>query len=115
MQRKGNPKRYGLDDLLRTEASRHASSYNIDLDFCIDDIAENYIYQEEEYQQIPIKEIKEILFEGINDLIDDFAENPNKYLNHELSQRLIKLAAEHQESIDCDKYNYYATGYMPHF
>ncbi|MDJ0902208.1 MAG: hypothetical protein QNJ55_25740 [Xenococcus sp. MO_188.B8] len=115
MQRKGNAKCYGLDDLLRTEASKHVSSFNIDLDFCMDDIAENYAHQEE-YQQIPLEKIKEILFEGINNLIDDFANNPNQYLNQDLSNRFIKLASEYQkESIDYDEYNYYVTDFMPRY
>lgn len=113
MQREADTYAFGLDSLINSEAAKNPN-YTINLDNCIDDMAESYIYQEEDYQVIPIEKIKEILLEGINNLIDDFADNPNKYLNQNLSNQLIKLAAEYQdkESIDYDEYNYYATEYM---
>lgn len=115
MQREADTYAFGLDSLLTSEAAKHPN-YTINLDDCIDDMAENYIYQEEDYQNIPLEKIKEILLKGIDNLIDDFADNPNKYLNQNLSNQLIKLAAEYnQESIDYDKYNHYAAGYMARY
>lgn len=108
MQREDDSYAFGLDGLLKSQWAKNPD-YSINLDECIDDIVGNYIEQEPEYQVIPIEKIKEILFEGINNLIDDFAINPNQYLNQDLSNRLIKLAAENQESIDYDEYNHYAT------
>ncbi len=108
MQREADTYAFGLDYLIQSESAKHPN-YSINLDNCIDDMAENYIYQSEDYQNIPLEKIKEILLKAIDDLIDDFADNPNKYLKQNLSNQLIKLAAEYnQESIDSDEYDYYA-------
>ena len=108
MQREADTYAFGLDYLIQSESAKHPN-YSINLDNCMDDMAENYIYQSEDYQNIPLEKIKEILLKGIDDLIDDFADNPNKYLKQNLSNQLIKLAAEYnQESIDSDEYDYYA-------
>ena len=76
MSRKGSGLCYGLNDLLRTEATKHQSSYNIDLDFCISDMADNLIFAREEYLDLSPTIVESFIFEAINELLEKFSTIP---------------------------------------
>ena len=95
--RNGQVRCYGLDDLLRTEASRHTSSYNIDLDYCIADMADNFVFAREEYQGLSPTLIQSCLFEAIGELLEKFSTDPEQYVSDRLLKKLNDAAAEYSE------------------
>ena len=97
MMRHGQVRCYGLDDLLRTEASRHASSYNIDLDYCIGDMADNFVFAREEYQGLSPTLIQSVLFEAVGEWLEKFSTDPEQYVSDRLIKKLDKAAAEYSE------------------
>ena len=48
------------------------NKYIISLDECLPDIAENFIYAERDYSHVPSFVLVPIMFEAVNDLIDEF-------------------------------------------
>lgn len=67
--------------------------YSINLNNCIDDMADNLVYQTE-FDDIPTDIYIPIVFDLINDMIDDIAAAPEKFIKPK-HQRLIEQA--HQE------------------
>lgn len=67
--------------------------YLINLNGCIDDMADNLVYQTE-FDDIPTDIYIPIIFDLINDIIDDIAAAPDKFIKPK-HQRLIEQA--HQE------------------
>ena len=95
MQRETDTHAFGLDYLMRSETAKHPTSFNLDLDFCIADIADNFVYEREEYQEIPASIVQSVMFEAINNLLDEFANNPEPYINERLRKKLNRLAVEY--------------------
>ncbi len=94
MQRETDTHAFGLDSLVRSETAKHPSSFNIDLDYCIADIADNFVHEKEDYQELPASVIKSFLFEAIEEFLEDFSTNPDKYISDRLIERLNELVAE---------------------
>ncbi len=69
--------------------------YTISLSDCLEDIAENFIYAEKEYSHVPPFVLVPIMFEAVNDLIDEFSNNPEKYLSVRLRQKLDETYREY--------------------
>ena len=69
--------------------------YTISLFDCLEDIAENFIYAESEYSQVPSFVLVPFMFEAVNDLIDEFSTNPEKYINNRLRQKLDEAVKEY--------------------
>ena len=69
--------------------------YTITLSDCLEDIAENFIYAESEYSQIPSFVLVPIMFEAVNELIDQFSSNPEKYISDRLRQKLDETVSEY--------------------
>ena len=59
------------------------------------DIAENFIYVESEYSDVPPFVLIPIMFEAINDLIDEFSSNPEKYISNTLRQKIDETVNEY--------------------
>ena len=55
--------------------------YTISLSDCLEDIAENFIYVESVYSHIPSFVLVPLMFEAVNDLIEEFSTNPEKYIS----------------------------------
>lgn len=64
--------------------------YSINLNDCIDDIADNLVYQTE-FDDIPTDIYIPIFFELINDIIDDIATAPEQFIKLK-HQKLIEQA-----------------------
>lgn len=94
MQRETDTHAFGLDSLVRSETAKHPSSFNIDLDYCIDDIADNFVHEQEDYQELPASVIKSFMFKAIEEFLEDFSTNPDKYISDRLVERLNELVAE---------------------
>ena len=62
--------------------TQKTDQYTISLEDCLEDIAENFIYAESEYSDVPPFVLIPLMFEAVNDLIDEFSNNPEKYINH---------------------------------
>ena len=69
--------------------------YTISLEDCLEDIAENFIYAEKEYSHVPPFVLVPIMFEAVNDLIDEFSNNPEKYLSDRLRKKLNETVSEY--------------------
>ena len=69
--------------------------YTISLSDCLEDIAENFIYAESEYSQIPSFVLVPLMFEAINDLIDEFSTNPEKYISDRLREKIHNAVSEY--------------------
>ena len=52
--------------------NQKSARYTISLKDCLEDIAENFIYAESEYSQVPSFVLVPIMFEAINEWIDEF-------------------------------------------
>ena len=96
MVRKGSGLKYGLNDLLRTEATKHQSSYNIDLEFCIADMADNLVYSREEYIDLSPTVVESFIFEAINELLEDFSTDPQKYISDRIFRELDRKLQEQE-------------------
>ena len=95
MQRESDSHAFGLDYLIRSETAKHPTSFNLDLDFCIADIADNFVYEREEYQELPASIVQSVMFEAINEWLDKFANEPEQHISDRLTQKLDRLAAEY--------------------
>ena len=69
--------------------------YTISLSDCLEDIAENFIYAESEYSQVPSFVLVPLMFEAVNELIDKFSSNPEKYMSDRLRQKLDQTVNEY--------------------
>ncbi len=68
--------------------TQKTNQYTISLSDCLEDIAENFIYAESEYSHVPPFVLVPIMFEAVNDLIDEFSSNPEKYISDRLREKL---------------------------
>ncbi len=72
----------GFANTLSLEASMKPQAkpdYSINLNDCIDDIADNLVYRTE-FDDIPTDIYIPVVFELINDIIDDIATAPDKFV-----------------------------------
>ena len=69
--------------------------YTISLSDCLEDIAENFIYAESEYSQVPSFVLVPLMFEAVNDLIDKFSNDPEKYISDRLRQKIDETVREY--------------------
>ena len=69
--------------------------YTISLSNCLEDIAENFIYAESEYSRVPPFVLVPLMFEAVNDLIDEFSNNPEKYISDRLRQKIDEAYREY--------------------
>ena len=73
------------------------SQFQIDLGDAIADITANIIY-DSEYSQLPSDIFESAVMEAINDLVDDFALNPDSYLKSKHLKQIDDLAHEYLNS-----------------
>ena len=69
--------------------------YTISLDDCLEDIAENFIYAESEDRHVPSFVLVPLMFEAVNDLIDEFSSDPEKYISDRLRQKIDEAVSEY--------------------
>ena len=69
--------------------------YTTSLEDCLEDIAENFIYAESEYNHVPPFILVPIMFEAVNDLIDEFSDSPEKYISDRLRQKIDETVSEY--------------------
>jgi CRISPR/Cas system-associated protein Cas10 (large subunit of type III CRISPR-Cas system) len=75
--------------------TQKSHQYNISLSDCLEDIASNFIYAESEYSDVPPFVLIPLMFDAINDLIDEFSSNPEKYISKALRQKIDEVVAEY--------------------
>ena len=75
--------------------TQNINQYTISLSDCLEDIAENFIYAESEYSQVPPFVLVPIMFEAVNDLIDEFSSSPKKYISDRLREKLDEVVSEY--------------------
>jgi hypothetical protein len=75
--------------------TQNINQYTISLSDCLEDIAENFIYAESEYSHVPSGVLVPIMFEAVNDLIDEFSSSPEKYISDRLRQKLDETVSEY--------------------
>ena len=69
--------------------------YTISLSHCLEDIAENFIYAESEYSQVPSFVLVPIMFEAINEWIEEFSTNPEQYISDRLKAKIDEAVNEY--------------------
>jgi hypothetical protein len=72
--------------------------YTISLEDCIEDIAETFIYAESEYSQVPSFVLVPLMFEAINEWIDEFSTNPEKYISDRLRTKIDEAVNDYLEA-----------------
>jgi hypothetical protein len=75
--------------------TQKTNQYTISLSDCLEDIASNFIYAESEYSDVPPFVLIPLMFEAINDLIDEFSTNPEKYVSDRLREKINKTVSEY--------------------
>jgi hypothetical protein len=75
--------------------TQKSHQFTISLSDCLEDIAENFIYAESEYSHVPSFVLVPLMFEAVNDLIDEFSTNPEKYISNALRQKIDEVVAEY--------------------
>ena len=104
MQRYSDTHAFGLDYLVKSESAKPTvtpvakqpeTNYSITLDDCLEDIAANLIYVESEYTDVPPFVLIPLMFEAVNDLIDEFSDSPEKYISDRLRQKIDKAVNEY--------------------
>ena len=75
--------------------TQKTNQYTISLSDCLEDIAENFIYAESEYSHVPPFVLVPIMFEAVNDLIDEFSTNPEKYIGDRLREKLNETVSKY--------------------
>ena len=71
----------------------------IDLTDSLPDLTANII-EDSEHHQLPSNLFEDAILEVINDLIDDFVINPDKYLEPKHKQQIDNIAAEYLKDED---------------
>ena len=69
----------------------------IDLTDSVSDIAANLIHNSE-YNQLPSDIFESLVFQVINELVDDFATNPDKYLKPHHQTQIEFIARDYLNS-----------------
>jgi hypothetical protein len=75
--------------------TQKTDQYTISLSDCLEDIAENFIYAESEYSQVPSFVLVPLMFEAVNDLIDEFSSNPEEYVSDRLRKKIDEAVSEY--------------------
>lgn len=75
--------------------TQKSAQYTISLEDCLEDIAENFIYAESEYSQVPSFVLVPFMFEAINEWIEQFSTNPEKYVSDRLRERIDEAVSEY--------------------
>ncbi len=75
--------------------SQKSNQYTISLSDCLEDIAENFIYAESEYSQVPSFVLVPLMFEAINEWIEEFSTNPEKYISDRLREKIDEAVREY--------------------
>ena len=104
MQRYSDTHAFGLDYLVQSESAKPTdvvtknqseNSYTISLSDCLEDIAENFIYAESEYSHVPSFVLVPLMFEAINEWIEEFSTNPEKYIGVRLRQKIDETVSKY--------------------
>ncbi len=104
MQRYSDTHAFGLDYLVKSESAKPTkkavakqpeNKYIITLDDCLEDIGANFIYAESEYSHVPPFVLIPLMFEAVNELIDQFSSSPEKYVSHALRQKIDEAVSEY--------------------
>ncbi len=61
----------------------------------IKSLIHSFIYAESEYSHVPPFVLIPLMFEAVNDLIDQFSSSPEKYLSHVLRQKIDDAVTEY--------------------
>lgn len=69
-----------------------SNDYSIDVSECLEDITANYIANSTEHYQLPADIFKNTVFEALNDLVDDFAQDPDRFLNNRHTEQIDSIA-----------------------
>lgn len=75
--------------------TQKTDQYTVSLEDCLEDIAENFIYAESEYSHVPPFVLVPLMFEAVNDLINEFSNNPEKYMSDRLRQKIAETVNEY--------------------
>lgn len=75
--------------------TQKSDRYTISLADCLEDTAENFIYAESQYSQVPSFVLVPAMFEAVNELIEEFSTEPEKYISDRLRQKIDEAVSEY--------------------
>jgi hypothetical protein len=70
----------------------------IDVTDCIPDITANLISASPEHSNLPPKQFESLVFQALNDLVDDFALNTDKYIKPQHETVIDSIAHQYLNS-----------------
>lgn len=79
------------------------NTYQLDLKDCITDCADNLIFDDEKYDHLPKTVLESFVLEAIESLIDDFCEDPQKYIKSNLQARIDQEITSNLDSIKANE------------
>jgi hypothetical protein len=85
-----------------THQTATATQYSIDLSESIPDITNNVIH-DSRFNQLPSDIFEQVIFQALNDLIDDFAQIPDKYIQAKHHSQIESIAHDYLANDPLDK------------
>jgi hypothetical protein len=84
------------------------TEYSVDLSESIPDITTNIIH-DSRFSQLPSDIFEPVILKALNDLIDDFALLPDKYLQREHRSQIESIAHDYlaNDTLDKSELNFY--------
>jgi hypothetical protein len=84
------------------------TKYSIDMSESIPDITANIIH-DSRFNQLPSDIFEPVILKALNDLIDDFAQNPEKYIQASHHSQIEAIAIDYlaNDPIDKSELNFY--------
>ena len=86
-----------ISQVKAVSAASQVTNRIIDLTDSIPDITANVIIDTEHYQ-LPSDLFEDAVYQALNDLIDDFALNPHRYLRPQHHHQIDDIASDHLDS-----------------
>lgn len=81
-----------------TSSTISDSSFTLNLRNCIQDTADNFVYESSEYCDVPADVFELSLFQALEELIEDFSTHPSKYLKSNHLEHIKRTALDYRHS-----------------
>ena len=81
-----------------TSSTISDSSFTLNLCDCIQDTADNFVYESSKYCDIPADIFELSLFQALEELIEDFSTNTSNYLKFNHLEHIERTALDYRHS-----------------
>lgn len=90
-----------IDDSFYTQVKdlmNPSNDYSIDVKDCLEDVTANFIAESTEHYQLPSDLFESVLFQAMNDLIDEFAQEPDRFVKNRHLKQIDSIAQAYLNS-----------------